>query len=433
MPARRAASSLRPIARSLRPKVERCSTMAVTSASTRQMTRPMCSGDEGSPVRLGSLTESGIGSDSGSVAELVCGWRSSAVDWTHQYTVSRATKPSSRVLITSLVPKRTFMNPAMPPQKAPASVPPSSGTITARPSGRPATGGHRPSAVAAMPPTAIWPSPPTLVRLARNARMKPRPTSASATARLIEAPMAKALPKAPSRKASIASGTDLPLDRDQQQADDHRAGDGEERHGDADQAAAVGQREGQRRHAASPAGIWPDIRAPIAAALGHPGGALADQPAAVEHDDPVGDGDQLVELARDQQHADAAPGGGADLAIDRLDGADVEAARRLGGDQRDQRIERQLARQHGLLLVAAAQARKGDLRPGGADVEGAHLGQRRLVHGAALQQAEAGEPAELVQEHVLRHRHAGDAGDGVAVLRHDAAARRRDRRGAAHG
>ena len=29
-------------------------------------------------------------------------------------------KPSSRVLITSLVPKRTFMKPAMPPQNAPA-------------------------------------------------------------------------------------------------------------------------------------------------------------------------------------------------------------------------------------------------------------------------------------------------------------------------
>ena len=41
--------------------------------------------------------------------------------------------------------------------------------------------------------------------------MKPSPTSDSATARLIEAPNAKAVPKAPSRKASIASGTYLPL------------------------------------------------------------------------------------------------------------------------------------------------------------------------------------------------------------------------------
>ena len=107
----------------------------------------------------------------------------------------------------------------MPPQNAPAKVPPSSGTITASPRGRPAIGDHSASAVAAMPPTAIWPSPPTLVRLARNARMKPRPTSDSATARLIEAPKAKAVPKAPSRKASTASGTVLAAGGDQQQAD----------------------------------------------------------------------------------------------------------------------------------------------------------------------------------------------------------------------
>ena len=147
----------------------------------------------------------------------------------------------------------------MPPQKAPASVPPSSGTITASPSGRLAIGGHRPSAVAAMPPTAIWPSPPTLVRLARKARMKPRPTSDSATARLIEAPIAKAVPKAPSMNASMASGTSLPLERDQQQADDHRADDGDERHRHAEQAAAIRQGERERRHA-----TCPDMRAPMA-------------------------------------------------------------------------------------------------------------------------------------------------------------------------
>jgi hypothetical protein len=41
-----------------------------------------------------------------------------------------------------------------------------------------------------MPPTAIWPSPPTLTRLARLAMTKPMPTSANAMLRLTEAAMA---------------------------------------------------------------------------------------------------------------------------------------------------------------------------------------------------------------------------------------------------
>ena len=118
--------------------------------------------------------------------------------------------PSRSVLITSLVPKRIFRTPAIAPQRAPHAVPASSGSITATLEGRPDTPPYNATAVAAIPPTAIWPSPPTLVRLARNAMMKPRPTRASATARFTEAPKAKVEPNAPSRNASRASGTDLP-------------------------------------------------------------------------------------------------------------------------------------------------------------------------------------------------------------------------------
>jgi hypothetical protein len=75
----------------------------------------------------------------------------------------------------------------MPPQNAPAAQAPSIGTMKASPHGSCATGGHSASAVAVMPPTAICPSPPTFVRFARSARMKPRPTSMSTSARLIEA------------------------------------------------------------------------------------------------------------------------------------------------------------------------------------------------------------------------------------------------------
>ena len=48
--------------------------------------------------------------------------------------------------------------------------------------------------------------------------------------------------------------------------------------------------------------------------------------------------EQLVELGGDQQHADAALAGGADVAVDRLDRADVEAARRLRREQEHQAL-----------------------------------------------------------------------------------------------
>ena len=226
--------------------------------------------------------------------------------------------------------------------------------------------------------------------------MKPRPTSDSATARLIEAPTAKAVPKAPSMKASMASGTSLPLSGDQQQADDHRADDGDEGNRHAEQTAAIRQRESaSARHA-----TCPDIRAPIAPRSLMLGRPLAHQAAAIEHGDAVGDGDQLVELARDQQHADAAARRGADLAVDRLDGADIEAARRLRGDQRHQRIERQLARQHGLLLVAAATGpEKATSGPAARTSNSLHLLAAPPAFSArALQQAEAREAVELVRD-----------------------------------
>ena len=139
-------------------------------------------------------------------------------------------------------------------------------------------------------------------------------------------------------------------------------------------------------------------RSPV---LGRP---LAHQAAAVEHDDAVGDGDQLVELARDQQHADAAARGGADLAIDRLDRADVEAARRLGGEQRPP-ADRASAR-------APARPSAGCRRTGRRRRPRGRRRARRIAPSARaaaafsappLQQAEAREAVELVQEQVLGH------------------------------
>jgi hypothetical protein len=66
------------------------------------------------------------------------------------------------------------------------------------------------------------------------------------------------------------------------------------------------------------------------------GGAFAHDPAAVHDQHAVGDGEQLVELRRAEQHRDAAPRSGANVAVDRFDRTDVEAARRLRGDEQAQ-------------------------------------------------------------------------------------------------
>ena len=84
---------------------------------------------------------------------------------------------SSSVLMTSLVPTLALSTPAIAPQTPPAS---DRGehrhARTTSGIGSAARAAVEATAVAAMPPTAIWPSPPTLVRLARCAMTKPRPT-----------------------------------------------------------------------------------------------------------------------------------------------------------------------------------------------------------------------------------------------------------------
>ena len=68
----------------------------------------------------------------------------------------------------------------------------------------------------------------------------------------------------------------------------------------------------------------------------------------------------LVELDRDQQHRLAAVAHVDQPPVDELDGADIDAARRLADDQHA-RVLLHLARQHDLLLVAAGEI--GGLQP----------------------------------------------------------------------
>ena len=54
-----------------------------------------------------------------------------------------------------------------------------------------------------------------------------------------------------------------------------------------------------------------------------------DDPAAVHHDDPIGQGGHLVELGGDDQHRGAGIALGDDALVDELDRSDVDAAGRL--------------------------------------------------------------------------------------------------------
>src|SRR5581483_2994582 len=87
----------------------------------------------------------------------------------------------------------------------------------------------------------------------------------------------------------------------------------------------------------------------------HLAGVLGDDSALVQDEDPVGERQDLVELERDEKDRapfvafrDQAP-------MEKLDGADVEAASRLRRDQ-NLRVARDLPRRDDLLLIAARKA-----------------------------------------------------------------------------
>ena len=154
---------------------------------------------------------------------------------------------------------------------------------------------------------------------------------------------------------------------------------------------------------------------------------LADDLAAVDDQHAVGDRQQLVQLAGDEQHAGAARACAADLGIDRLDGADVEAAGRLRRQQEYQRIQGQLARQHRLLLVAARQAGHRRVGAGRADVVRLHPLLGDAGHEVAAQQAESPVLVQRAEQQVLGDAELQVAAHRVAVLGDDAHAPARQR------
>ena len=108
-------------------------------------------------------------------------------------------------------------------------------------------------------------------------------------------------------------------------------------------------------------GAPPAISSPISSTVGGAGIDLAGDPPLVEDDDAVGEREHLVEVLADQQHGDVELRGVAKVVVNVLDRADVETARRRGGDQHARRA-RELAAEHDLLQVAAGELARRDVR-----------------------------------------------------------------------
>ena len=92
-------------------------------------------------------------------------------------------------------------------------------------------------------------------------------------------------------------------------------------------------------------------------------GHLADDATLVQHDEPVGQGEQLVEILGHEEDRGTLRAAGQQLRAHVLGGPDVEAARRLRDDEHA-RVSREDARQQDLLDVAARQGRDRVVRAG---------------------------------------------------------------------
>ena len=160
------------------------------------------------------------------------------------------------------------------------------------------------------------------------------------------------------------------------------------------------------------------MSSPISSTLAARASTSPDDRALVHHDDPVGEGEELVEVLADEQHCDAVRRGVAQVSVDGLDRADVEPARRRRDDER-LRSARELPREHDLLQVAAREEPGGRVRPGAADVVAADELRRPRGDPAEEEKRPPGDLPAVRLEHDVR----GDAearrdAGPEAVLRH---------------
>ena len=142
--------------------------------------------------------------------------------------------------------------------------------------------------------------------------------------------------------------------------------------------------------------------------------------------DPVGQLEHLVELGRDEQDGRSLVALGDHLAVDELDAADVQAARRLVEHQHAQ-LAAELARHDGLLLVAAGQgaARDGcaDGRPDVVLRDGLVGPARRTARSLRTMPRAIWRLVVLRQDQVVLDREAEHEPEAVAVAGHERHAR----------
>ena len=101
-------------------------------------------------------------------------------------------------------------------------------------------------------------------------------------------------------------------------------------------------------------GAFPPVIAMPSSSSRDVGPVLADDGALVDHEDAVGQREDLLQLGRHEQHGLAPVARLDELAVDELDRPDVESPRRLRREQHA-RVARDLAREDDLLLVASRQ------------------------------------------------------------------------------
>ena len=139
-----------------------------------------------------------------------------------------------------------------------------------------------------------------------------------------------------------------------------------ERHGEVDERARAPAPPSPPRGPASRRPVTPAIMRPTARSVAAARGSSPDDPAAVHHEDAVGEREDLVELDGHEEHGRSRVPQRHQAAVDQLDGADVHAARGLA-DEEEVRAPVELAGEDDLLLIAAREAPRsgGTRRPAG--------------------------------------------------------------------
>ena len=136
----------------------------------------------------------------------------------------------------------------------------------------------------------------------------------------------------------------------------------------------------------------PAIASPISSIVAVVGSNSPVSSPFVHHHDPVGQGEDLVEVLADQQHRDSFSGRLSKVRVHGLDRADVEPSRRRSGDQH-LRATRELPAEDELLQVSAGQVAGPKMRPRCGNGVPTDQVARDLADHAPVQERAEGDPS----------------------------------------